>query len=414
MSGYTLCLKTGLSAFVFDRSGAVGIFFGLMLVPLFGFIGISVDYGRALKARQILQSAADTAALSAATMKDSTDKEKIERAETVFNANYANRYSSNIPISVAVSGGTISVSATLELPTPFLNIMGNKTLTLVTRSEAVADYEGKACMLALNASAADAIAIQGSTTLAAKGCWAWANSKNAAAITGTGGATAVAAGFCTKGGAVQSGNYDPKPQTGCSTLPDPYASLKTPHIGACSFRNRQLGNGDHVLNPGVYCGGLELKPHAAASFMPGVYIIKDGPLRLQAGSVGTGAGVVFFFTGSNSTLQINGGASVNFTAPSDGELGGFLFVQDRTSSVGLTTVIQGGGNVRVNGVLYMPTQVVDIGGNGDLNLKSEMFAMVADRFTLRGTGALSLKVDYQSAGLPDVAPHTPLGARLVN
>ena len=51
--------------FLKDRRGNVAMLFGLMAIPVFGIIGTAIDYGRAAKTKQELQSLIDGAALAA-------------------------------------------------------------------------------------------------------------------------------------------------------------------------------------------------------------------------------------------------------------------------------------------------------------------------------------------------------------
>lgn len=55
-----------MTSFLRDREGNVAVLFGLLLVPIFGFSGIALDYGRATKLQGELQTRADAAALNAA------------------------------------------------------------------------------------------------------------------------------------------------------------------------------------------------------------------------------------------------------------------------------------------------------------------------------------------------------------
>lgn len=397
-----------------DRRGTVAIVFALAAIPAVAISGASVDYGRALSVKTVLQSAVDAAALAAASNSKASQSERIAIATTMFNASVASHGLNSIVPAVSFSAKTVTVSATTESPTQFMSLVGIRAMTVFSESEAgIPSTAGTACLLALNSTASDGIHVQGTNNFTAENCWAWANSTNAAAIYGSGSAVARAEGFCTSGGVVQSGNYQPTPKTQCLTLEDPYRTLVEPSVGSCNFNNKALSSGSYTLNPGVYCGGIDVKPQATVTFNPGIYIIKDGPLNFQAGSTASGSGIAFYFSGSNSTLQLKGGANINFMAPATGTLAGMLFVQNRASSIGATTQIQGGGRVKIDGVLYMPTQVVNIAGNGDLNVDAKMFAMVADRFTLQGNGTLYLKADYVGAGLPNVMPQTPGGAVLV-
>ena len=54
-----------LKHFGSDRSGAVAIIFSLALLPILGFTGLALDYGRMLRAKADIQSAVDAGALAA-------------------------------------------------------------------------------------------------------------------------------------------------------------------------------------------------------------------------------------------------------------------------------------------------------------------------------------------------------------
>ncbi len=58
-------IKLSSKRFLGDRRGNVAMIFGLMAIPVFGIVGTAIDYGRAAKAKQELQSLVDGAALAA-------------------------------------------------------------------------------------------------------------------------------------------------------------------------------------------------------------------------------------------------------------------------------------------------------------------------------------------------------------
>ncbi len=58
-------IKTTSKKFLGDRRGNVAMLFGLMAIPVFGIIGTAIDYGRAAKTKQELQSLVDSASLAA-------------------------------------------------------------------------------------------------------------------------------------------------------------------------------------------------------------------------------------------------------------------------------------------------------------------------------------------------------------
>ena len=63
--------------------GNVAIIFGLVLVPVMGLVGTTVDYGSWLQQRTQMQAAADAAALAAA--KVYSDTENASAADTQAN-----------------------------------------------------------------------------------------------------------------------------------------------------------------------------------------------------------------------------------------------------------------------------------------------------------------------------------------
>ena len=154
------------------------------------------------------------------------------------------------------------------------------------------------------------------------------------------------------------------------------------------------------------------KPQANVTFRPGLYVIKDGTFEVQAGATATGEGVTFYFIGSGTTFEVRGGASINFKAPAENATAGvpgFVFVQNKSASPGAEMIIQGGGSIKMEGVLYAPTWRVNISGNGEVNQDSKFWAMVADSFYMEGNGKLYINSDAPAVGLPDIMPKIPTG-----
>ena len=91
-------------------------------------------------------------------------------------------------------------------------------------------------------------------------------------------------------------------------------------------------------------------------------------------------------------------------APTSGTYAGFLFVDSRVNKPTIATNVTGGGCLKLEGIVYQPSRALNIGGNGQINQNSKYFAMVADRYSLGGTGDLYMKTDYAAAGFPDILP----------
>src|SRR3569833_2894091 len=67
-----------------DEGGSFATFFALAAVPLLGFVGVSVDYSRALASKSAMQGAADAPALALA--KQINENWSALQAQPTFNA----------------------------------------------------------------------------------------------------------------------------------------------------------------------------------------------------------------------------------------------------------------------------------------------------------------------------------------
>ena len=389
-----------------NHNGTVALIFGVSIFAIAGSSALAVDFARAYSEKAVLQNATDAAALAAAALSEGEADRRIAVATAHFIANYRSRTGSTPTPAVQLSGTKVTVSATAQVPTTFARIIGFDTLEVPSDSEADAAQGefARACLLALNPAAASGIDLRGDARLVATNCWAWSNANGAQSISGIGTSQASAAGFCAVGGINGGGHFSPGPRANCPAIPDPFANLTAPLAGACVASNLNLGPGSYTLNPGTYCGGIQAQASANIIFNPGVYVIKDGPLRLQGQSVSSGTGVVIYFTGTGTGLDVQGGAAVDFKAPTTGDLAGFVFVQDRYAQPGATSRIAGGARIKLEGILYMPTWIVDVVGNGAMFDEAITWSMIADRFIIRGTGDIVIKADPLTAGMPDNLP----------
>lgn len=113
-----------------DRSGAVSMLMGFVIVVLIGVVGLSVDYGRAHASRTQLQSAVDAAALAGA-IHPSSEIDDIKAAATrQFATNFPR---SGVSLDVLFEGGAIRVTAGHTQQNAFLPLLGfNETPVEVT------------------------------------------------------------------------------------------------------------------------------------------------------------------------------------------------------------------------------------------------------------------------------------------
>lgn len=418
--------------FLGDRSGQVGIIFAATMMPMSFLVGSAVDFGRAYHARTVLQGAVDAAVLAAAALEDDQVKDVETKAKAIFKAKTAGTILAATHPRITVDGRNVTVAINAGIRTSFLRLMDLDTIDISVRATAQSGYDrsdddserGKVCLLALDPASDDGIHIQGDNDVSHPDCWAYVNSARPTAINGVGSqATAVGEGYCAVGGYVaEHRNFKPDPRVGCAGIADPFAtvgaygtagrytpSFTPPAIpSSCTANNLNLKKGQYTLLPGRYCGGLSIQAQARVRLEPGVYIIDNGELLVQSGSSLTGSNVAFYLTGPNAHLTIIGGGTVDLKGRQSGaSLAGMLFVAHPDAWRGRDSNIQGGGTFNLEGVLYLPTQRIEVSGNGDVNDDGRYFAMVAKDFYFRGNGMFHLRKHDEESTLPDILPEMP-------
>jgi hypothetical protein len=150
-----------------------------------------------------------------------------------------------------------------------------------------------------------------------------------------------------------------------------------------------------------------MKPQAIVTMQPGLYVFRDGYLQVQAGASMTGNGVTLFFYGQNTSMEVRGGGELDLKAPTTGDLAGFVIVDRKLDWYDASireTVIQGGGRIKLEGILYAPQWKINISGNGEINQESAFFTMIADSFYMEGNGRLNITSNAAAAGFPDRMP----------
>jgi Flp pilus assembly protein TadG len=408
----TNMIASRFGEFFSSRTGSVAIIFAFAAIPIAAFVGSAVDYGTALRAKTQLQTVVDVAAAAGARLPATSNANRTSAVLNSYNANVSTTTVANSTPVIDATNAKVTVTASAEVPTHFMGIIGVDTITVTAKAVARSQIEngGVACVLSLNTSSPDGFHLQGKNAVSSDNCWAWVNSADATAINANGASSGTAQGFCTAGSVVGPEHFSPPPYTGCSPMDDPFYTKfenYNPTSTACDHQDVELSSGSFTLNPGVYCGNTVFKPQADVTLNPGTYIFRDGYLQVQAGASLTGDGVTLFFYGQNTMMEIRGGADVDLKAPATGDLAGFVIVDrkfDWYDPAIRESIIQGGGSVTIEGILYAPQWKVTISGNSDINQNAKFFTMIADTIYMEGNGKMHIKSDAAGAGLPDLMP----------
>ncbi|HEX8666544.1 MAG TPA: pilus assembly protein [Beijerinckiaceae bacterium] len=121
-----------------DRSGATAVLFGLAILPVMGFAGAAIDYGRASAAKAQLQQAVDAAALGLAREQATANKHELERhGRQIVKTQLKDAEGLTADrIEVTRSPKTIRVAVSARMKTAFMGLLGFSVLDIGSEAEA--------------------------------------------------------------------------------------------------------------------------------------------------------------------------------------------------------------------------------------------------------------------------------------
>jgi Flp pilus assembly protein TadG len=125
-------LRRSAGGFHKDRRGNVAIIFSLAALPLVGFIGASIDYGRASSARTAFQNALDSTALMLAKEASNDSSAQLQaNAAKYFNALFSETGVGGISVTASYStngGSKVVVNGSASVPTTFMKVLGYRNI----------------------------------------------------------------------------------------------------------------------------------------------------------------------------------------------------------------------------------------------------------------------------------------------
>ncbi len=394
----------------------------LSLTMVFGVLGLAVDVGWGYFKRQAAQTAADAAALSAASYASNngltcgaggvvcgaatpcaypnvvtpTNDLQVGCLYAAANGyvNHGNQGVSMMANTTAppgVSGNSPAYWVRATVTDRTFNLFGSfggvSAFNINAQATAgVTTFTAGACIYVLDPTAAKAFSISGSASVTAT-CGIFVNSSDSDALDASGNSSIASTQILVNGGSTIGGkaSVSPKPTTGAGAQSDPLASLAMPTFTSnCDYTNYSLSTAA-TLTPGTYCGGITVQGGGTATFNPGLYIINGGGVAFQGGSAEIGTGVTFFNTGqygkSPGPVTFSGSAVVTLAAPSSGTYQGMLFVQDRNLSYTGNNSITGASGSVLTGTLYFPSTTVSYTGT---STAGSYTALIAKTVTFSG------------------------------
>lgn len=361
-----------LGRFARNRDGGIAPMLALAALPLFGFVGASVDFSRATAARTAMQSALDAAALMMARDAKNVDAAQLTATlGSYFNANFASTEVENVQPTASnsstSSGYAVNLTVTGSMKTRFMGMMGFSSLNIAVHSKAMSSSDGLGCVLALDRHLSGSVTAQGNNSTVLNGCSLYDNSDNvtAMAVGGSAHITALSVGVVGNLTGASSITAPGGIQTGAGAVDDPYATASFPAFSGCTQNNFTAKN-DQTISPGVYCGGIGINAGATLTLQPGIYYLDGGTLQVNGGATLTGSQVTLVFTSKNrtgyATATINGNANVSLTPPPNGSTAGIVIFGDRNIPTGTSFKFNGGSTQYLGGAIYIPTGDVSFAG----------------------------------------------------
>lgn len=445
--------------FRMDEQGTVAVMFGLLAIPVVLFVGLAVDYSRAVAVDRDLQEAVDAAAMAAATYKmnritgnsststssDTTIGQGDARSARQVALNYLkNNFKSGAIRNLsrdAIDGETnLTVTASAEVATTFGALVVDKFTVNARASAKMSGKPAPLCMLGLNAAAPATIKAWGTADLVAPECAVLSNSKATDGLVVGGSATMTGAAFCSAGGHTGTA-YTPAPKDNCPQQADPYAGKYTASrlssqginlMAPCNVNNSLRVREDSSYSTGssgvyVFCGGVRIASGATMNLGPGVFVFYSTLTVNSGATLKATEGTTIVFANSDwmggtldGQLYVVGGGNVLITAPKSGPLDSVAVLQPSVSyytggtSPANEHLIIGGGTVEIIGNWYTPQSKTRVTGNGVINATSPYFSMISDFVEMEGNGQLILKAggDPSSIGMEAVPGQVTTGAHI--
>jgi hypothetical protein len=414
-SGYSAAMRRNGNSKRSGRArGQVMVLVCVSLIALMGMIAVVTDFSFLQHQRNMMQTAADSAAMAGSAELNYGDQVVAGKADAASNG-YTDGASSvtvainNPPSTGPNAANSAYVEATVSKPEPtyFLRALGVSTITVSARAVA---YEGNGpnCIYVLNPSASGAFSANGNINVAS-GCGLLVDSRSSTGLTAVGGATSTAPTIGVVGNysATTGASLTPTPKIGVIAASDPLAYVQAPTVGSCAHTNFKLtGTSGSVSSPyqlyaGTYCGGISINGNAWVHFNPGTYVLAGGGMGISSNTVMAGTGLTFYNTtgsGGYAAITLNGSATVNLSAPTSGTLAGILFFQDRSiPSTAAASSITGNSTSTFDGAIYFPTTAINFGGNSSTSGYS---IVVADKLTVSGNSAIGSNYSSLTGGSP--------------
>ena len=406
-----------------DRRGNALVMAGAALPLIIGSAGLATDTIQWVLWKRELQRLADSAALAGAYARKAGAT--VDNCSSVSSATYAQpvaynvrKYNvispdsnltcsaSNAPDDGAYTAdpNAVRVHLTMQRNLSFSGMFISSAPTIRANATATVVPSGTYCVVSLESGSTTGIDATGSTNVDL-GCGMITNSTSMSAAVATGSSTVTASPIAAVGGIPSSTHWGSGTVLQPFTVQqdDPFATVSPTTPSSCNgavtvqpSETRTDTNGstattaDDALEPGCY-SSLNLK--GTVTLKPGIYYMDAGDFSVNSGAVVNCSGCTIVLSNRDpsssniGSISLNGGATMNMTAPDSGAFAGILFYQDRRAASDNNETINGDSNSVFQGAFYFPK--ADLTFNGNAGLNTNCMQIVAKDVSFTGNSAIS-------------------------
>ena len=367
-------------------------------------LGTGIDFGVFSMKQSTLQAASDAASLAGAkelALASSSDA-SITTSTLAYLAEQLKAKNAAAVGSVVIdrTNGTVKVNVREDWQPYFAQVLSRGITPVIASATASLVGASSICVLALNPSSSKAFHMDKSSKLSASGCGVYSNSKHNIGLTVDQSAALKANLVCSAGGVKLRGTISPAALTDCPPIEDPLANRIAPSVIGCDFTNTKISSGTRTLNPGHYCGGLEVSGTAIVSLNSGDFVIKDGPLKVAGNAKFSGQHVGFYLSGNAARIDFSGSSQIDLTGSKSAEMSGLLFFEDRAAPASRRHRISSTFVKNLTGTIYLSRGYLFVDPNSKVAGQSAYTAIIADRIELTEGPELILNSDYNASDVP--------------
>ena len=388
------------------ETGSVAVLFSFALPVILLVAGGTVDFVAVAKQRNLLQSAADASALSAArglslvtANQDHVGAVASDMVRSYLNpqGRAASKYS--VTTEVRQNPREVEVRIVQQSETFFGDVFGLAEDRVTVSATATIVGQPHICVLALSGSDASTIRLEQESRITGTNCAIYSNSSASNSIDAKHRTVAQATFICSSGGAKgDPTSFRPQPLLDCPMLDDPLAHRSEPYVGACTETKLRIET-DTVLAPGVYCGGIEIRKGAKVEISDGIYVIKDGELQVSDTAQLIGTNVSFYFVGDKAGMFLKRETKISLSAPESGPMAGILMFSSRHNKRQKYWIRSNNARTLI-GTIYLPNGQLWVETQSPVADQSAYTAIVAHSVHLRGEPNLVLNTDYDQTLIP--------------